>query len=216
MLRLIIATRTPQLHWSLPAVKRNISPFQCEVTFSMSRVASSMELRVIYWFITVRKRNLGRLCFYTCLSVILFIRRGCPGPCPGVEGVQAHAQGSAQGGVQAQAWKGVSRSRPEGGSRPRPREGVSRPMPRGLPGGGVSRPRPGRGFSGPDPERGCPGPGPTGGCMFPSMHWGRHPPPPADGYCCRRYASYWNEFLFLQKIPFLTKSRQGQYDDAEK
>ena len=27
-----------------------------------------------------------------------------------------------------------------------------------------------------------------------SMHWGRHPP--ADGYCCRRYASYWNAFLF--------------------
>ena len=26
-------------------------------------------------------------------------------------------------------------------------------------------------------------------------------PPPADGYCCRRYASYWNAFLFhLQEI----------------
>ena len=24
---------------------------------------------------------------------------------------------------------------------------------------------------------------------------GRHPPPPADGYCCGRYASYWNAFL---------------------
>ena len=32
----------------------------------------------------------------------------------------------------------------------------------------------------------------TGG--NPSMHWGRHPP--ADGYCCGRYASYWNAFLF--------------------
>ena len=31
---------------------------------------------------------------------------------------------------------------------------------------------------------------------------GRHPPPadtplPADGYCCGRYASYWNAFLFI-------------------
>ena len=30
--------------------------------------------------------------------------------------------------------------------------------------------------------------------VYPSMHWGR--PPPPDGYCCRRYASYWNAFLF--------------------
>ena len=29
---------------------------------------------------------------------------------------------------------------------------------------------------------------------YPSMHWGRHPP--ADGYCCRWYASSWNAFLF--------------------
>ena len=44
----------------------------------------------------------------------------------------------------------------------------------------------------------------TGG-VYPSMHLGRHPPadtppgrhpPPADGYCSRRYASYWNAFLF--------------------
>ena len=25
-----------------------------------------------------------------------------------------------------------------------------------------------------------------------------HPPPPADGYCCGRYASYWNAFLCCQ------------------
>ena len=30
--------------------------------------------------------------------------------------------------------------------------------------------------------------------VYSSMHWGRHPPP-ADGYCCGRYASYWNAFL---------------------
>ena len=44
----------------------------------------------------------------------------------------------------------------------------------------------------------------------------RQPPPPADGYCCGRYASYWNAFLFifvfvlckptlnLQNLSFLT------------
>ena len=31
-------------------------------------------------------------------------------------------------------------------------------------------------------------------CMLGYTHPGRHPPP-ADGYCCRRYASYWNAFL---------------------
>ena len=30
-------------------------------------------------------------------------------------------------------------------------------------------------------------------CMPPATH---APPPPADGYCCGRYASYWNAFLF--------------------
>ena len=41
-----------------------------------------------------------------------------------------------------------------------------------------------------------------GGCLLlggwrPHPH--PHPPPPppkADGYCCRRYTSYWNAFLF--------------------
>ena len=46
----------------------------------------------------------------------------------------------------------------------------------------VSSPRPG-------------GAGP-GGCL--SQHALREtPPPPADGYCCGRYASYWNAFLLL-------------------
>ena len=33
---------------------------------------------------------------------------------------------------------------------------------------------------------------------YPSMYWGRHPP--ADSYCCGRYASYWNAFLFLHNF----------------
>ena len=64
-------------------------------------------------------------------------------------------------------------------SRPTPREklrglawGVSRPTPRG-----VSRPTP-------------------GGV---SQHAPRQTPHPADGYCCGRYASYWNAFLFVDK-----------------
>ena len=28
--------------------------------------------------------------------------------------------------------------------------------------------------------------------------WDQAPHPPADGYCCGRYASYWNAFLFIQ------------------
>ena len=53
----------------------------------------------------------------------------------------------------------------------------------GCPGpypGGVSRPTPG----------GCPGPGGV------SQHALRQTPP-TDGYCCGRYASYWNELLQL-------------------
>ena len=49
----------------------------------------------------------------------------------------------------------------------------------------------------------------SGGCLvqggllpggwYPSMHWGR--PPWRDGYCCGRYASYWNAFLFEIIVP---------------
>ena len=47
----------------------------------------------------------------------------------------------------------------------------------------------------------------TGGCLLPGGHGpgGVHGPrgepggdPPPDGYCCGRYASYWNAFLFLE------------------
>ena len=37
--------------------------------------------------------------------------------------------------------------------------------------------------------------------------WSRHPPPrdrhppAADGYCCGRYASYWNAFFFISLYP---------------
>ena len=52
-----------------------------------------------------------------------------------------------------------------------------------------------RGVSRPSPA-GSPGP-PRGGWWV-SQHalWKAPPPPPVDGYCCRRYAPYWNAFLF--------------------
>ena len=73
---------------------------------------------------TARKRSLRRLYFYMCLSVILFMGRGSPGPhqlgrlgdWPGgvsrltPRGIQAHTLG-----VQVQVWGG-SRSRSGGGS----------------------------------------------------------------------------------------------------
>ena len=41
----------------------------------------------------------------------------------------------------------------------------------------------------------------SGGCLVAGvcMVWGKGLPgetPPPDGYCCGRYASYWNAFLF--------------------
>ena len=71
----------------------------------------------LYWpgpchlsgFITARKRSLRRLCFYTCLSVILFTGGSRPRP-GGVWGVYAQTQGGSWG-----AWSGrVSRPRPRG------------------------------------------------------------------------------------------------------
>ena len=71
--------------------------------------------------------------------------------------------------------------------------GMSRPRPRGCPGPGPGGPgpggaRPGMGW-GPGPG---PGPGPGELCV--SQHALRQTPP-AHGYCCGRYASYWNGFL---------------------
>ena len=77
--------------------------------------------------------------------------------------------------------------------------------PGGLPGPGRGRLVPegcfGDGVPGPwgDAWSGAvPGPREVPGSRrgwYPSMHCGR--PPRRDGYCCGRYASYWNAFLFL-------------------
>ena len=50
-------------------------------------------------------------------------------------------------------------------------------------------------------HRGVPGPG---GCLVP----GGCGDPPRDGYCCGRYASYWNAFLFLKCAPKQTADQK--------
>ena len=48
------------------------------------------------------------------------------------------------------------------------------------------------------------------GGWYPSMYWGNPPPPGRDGYCCGRYASHWNAFLFcMLLLSPTTKLRQG-------
>ena len=80
--------------------------------------------------------------------------------------------------VKNSVHRGVSRPTPIGGRLRGLARGVSRLTPRGRVRGvaeGVSRPTSG------------------GGWVYLSMQWGRYPP--ADGYCCRWYAYYWNALL---------------------
>ena len=79
-------------------------------------------------------------------------------------------EGVCPGVVEAQAW------------------GVSRPRPRGCPGPGLGHPGP------------VPGGGQAQRDVCVSQHALRQklPPPPADDYCCGRYASYWNACLLLE------------------
>ena len=94
--------------------------------------------------------------------------------------------------------------------------GVSRPPSGGILGGlarGVSRPTPGGDVGGSGWGCVCPGLNPGEGVQAHTCRGGglsrprpgvavsqyalrQTPPTPADGYCCGRYASYWNAFLF--------------------
>ena len=94
-----------------------------------------------------------------------------PGPHP-----RGKLRGLAGGGLQAHT-QGVSSPTPEG---------VSRPTPGRVPAlGGVSRPTPGGACLGVP----APGGSARGGGLW----------KPPNGYCCERYASYWNAFL-LQEV----------------
>ena len=144
--------------------------------------------------------KLQRLCFYTYLSVILFTR------------------GSTLAGTP---W---TRYTPWAGTPPRTRYIPTRP---GAPLGWVHPPRPGTPpgryiHLGPGtPLAGTPTPlgrytpqsWYTPGTRSPpgQVHLPFPPPPPgqvpgtrytppADGYCCGQYASYWNAFLFCNGI----------------
>ena len=142
------------LEWGFHQLTRNHS-------LSNSRANTVFQIALTYVFVTARKWSLRRLCFNTCLSVILFMggiptctADGIPaclaaglggGGIPAcLAGFQAHTQGGGSwevwpegspgphpGGLQAHTW-GVSRPTP----------GVSRPTPRGSTGthpGGVSQ-----------------------------------------------------------------------------
>ena len=135
--------------------------------------------------------KLRRLCFYTCVSVHrrgIARSRGCLGgsaPRGFCSLGVAWSGRSASGGclVQGDLLLGVCS------------QGCA--WSQGGPGLGGAR-----GVSGPG---GVPGPG---GVV--SQHALTQTPPPADGYCCGRYASYWNAFLLLFKLfntPFSGRSR---------
>ena len=100
----------------------------------------------MFKLVTARKRSLQWLCFYICLSVILFTGKGCLGPGPGGrlgvwlgEGVSRSTPGgswgSGWGGLQAHTqWGGwgvwlvsVQAHTQRGGRCPGPHPGGSRP-----------------------------------------------------------------------------------------
>ena len=111
--------------------------------------------------ITARKRSLQKLCFYRCLSVHGVVSRSTPRGEVEVSGRGGLSRPTPMGEVEGSGW-GSPGTQPGGveGSG----WGVSRPTPKG-----VSRPTPM--ISRPTPQG-----------VYPSMHWGRHPP--ANAYCC--------------------------------
>ena len=116
--------------------------------------------------ITARKRSLRRLCFYTCLSVHWGGVLSGPGP-GGGWGVWPGGMSRSMPRFEVGGLAGGVQAHTQGGW-------MSRPTPRGSRGnGGVSRPRPGE----------C-----IPACTEADT-------PPADGYFCGWYASYWNAFL---------------------
>ena len=138
-------------------------------------------------FIAARKRSLRRLCFYTCLS---FCSRG--------------GGGGGEGGIPA-CLAGLQAHTQVGGWRVWPGGGV----------GGLKAHTQGVGWGVWPRGRGSPGPHP-GGVSRPTLGGGvsqhalRQTPQSADGYCCGRYASYWNAFLFYYRPQLLL--RKGNAD----
>ena len=125
---------------------------------------------------------------------------GSPGPhSQGEGGLQAHTWGASPGphpggSLQAHTWPGghlQAHTQMGEVSRPTPR-GVSRPT---LTGGGGLQAHT-QGVSRPTAWGRSPGPHLGGDIPACTETDTRHP----DGYCCGRYASYWNAFLFRQSL----------------
>ena len=54
-----------------------------------------------------------------------------------------------------------------------------------------------------------------GGCLLRGVCSAlRHPPPRRDGYCCGRYASYWNAFLLKLLLGEQPTDDNKAYDDV--
>ena len=133
-------------------------------------------------FITSRKWGLRRLCFYTCLSF------------------------SSQGGCLPHCMLGYTPPPP--GQTPPWADTPPRQTPPGrhLPGLGLDTPH------GPGPGHPPWADTPLGlGLDTPwadTLPWA-DTPPPADGYWCGRYASYWNAFMYFKII---TKRKHHKLD----
>ena len=173
--------------------------------------ASKVCLHVTFLPVIYRPQTkFAKVMFYTCLSV----HRGVwyPSmPCrwypsmfcsrsPGGGGVMcipawlAGFQAHTQGGLEWSGLGGVSRSTPRGEFRGLTWGGVLQAHTLEGWEGGSPGPQPG---GSPDSRRGSPGPHLRGGGIPACTE---ADPAPADSYCCGRYASYWNAFLFSALI----------------
>ena len=140
------------------------------------------DLRTYLCIVTARKRSLRRLCFYTCLSTV-GAGVGCLGP-------------GERLGVRV---GGVSRPIPRGGCwGPDRGMSVHAPIPKGEVGGSCGGVCPGPHLGGAQAWGGV------------SQHALRQTPP-ADGYCCGRYASYWNAFLLFMLSADVTCKLRSEF-----
>ena len=142
--------------------------------------------------VTARNEVGARLCFYTCLW---FCSQG--GWVVSQHALQVVSQHALQQ-VSRRGWYPSMLCRFPG---PHPGGEVEVSGQGGLQAHTWVSPDPHLGVSRPTPSRGGLQAHTQGGLqthtwgVYPSMYWSR-PPQSPDGYCCGRYASYWNAFLF--------------------
>ena len=150
---------------------------------------------VKFMIFTARKRSLGQSNIFRSMCQEFCSQGGGVVSHHALQVVSQHALQQVWGGgnpaclsgFQAHTQRGSLGGSGQGGSPgPHPRGKL-----RGIWPGGVSRPTPG------DSAPGGEVPGSSGVCSrgMPSSGGELVWRPPWDSYCCRRYASYWNEFL---------------------